>query len=67
MTIPAGIVVGEESTIAAGRLLLIDPKGEIDEKELLAFYEEMIEPTFFSWLEARKTKQKEAVSADQGE
>jgi len=51
MIIPAELKVGEESSIAAGRLMLADPRGEIDEEELLEFLEEKIEPVFWKWRE----------------
>lgn len=49
MIIPAGIDIGEESSIAANRLILADPRGEIDEKELLRFLEENVEANFWDW------------------
>jgi hypothetical protein len=54
VTYPSGIIVGEEASIAGNRLLLIDPRGEIGEDELLEFMEKHVEPAFWSWWEGRK-------------
>ena len=45
--LPAILEKGKTSTLAADRLILIDPRGEIPEKELLSFLEEFIEPNFW--------------------
>jgi len=55
MTYPGNVIVGEEASIAGNRLLLIDPRGEIDENELLEFMEKHVESAFWEWW-----KQKEA-------
>lgn len=49
VTYPGSVVVGEEATIAGDRLLLIDPRGEISEDELLEFMEKHVEPAFQTW------------------
>ena len=49
ITFPATLTVGEYSTFAGNRLLLIDPKAELSEDELLSFMEKHIEPTFWTW------------------
>jgi len=54
LIIPKPIAAGEESTIAANRLLLADPRGEIPEGDLLEFLEESLEPAFWEWWKARQ-------------
>lgn len=54
VVIPASIEKGETSTLAANRLILIDPRGEISEEALLDFLERHIEPVFWSWYEKHK-------------
>lgn len=44
MIIPAQLEIGDESTIAANRLGLVDFRGVIPEKDLLEFLESHIEP-----------------------
>ncbi len=56
VTYPSDITVGEEATLAGNRLLLIDPRGEIDEADLEEFLEKHVEPIFWKWW-----KQKEAA------
>lgn len=63
MIIPAGLEVGEESSIAANRLILADPRGEIDEKKLLKFLEKNLEPDFWEWY-SQKQKAEEAGKSD---
>jgi hypothetical protein len=55
LVLPALIEKGKVSTLAADRLILLDPRGEISENDLLEFLEEFIEPQFWPWL---KEKQK---------
>jgi len=57
LVIPAKLKVGKESTLAANRLMLVDPRGEIDENDLLDFLETFIEPIFWSWLKKISKKQ----------
>jgi len=49
LVLPAILVKGEESTLAANRLLLVDPRGEISEGDLLHFLESVVEPNFWPW------------------
>lgn len=51
LVLPVSLVKGKESTLAGNRLLLVDPRGEINESDLLAFLEKVIEPAFWPWLE----------------
>jgi len=44
LVIPAALVKGKEATLAAGRLMLVDPRGEISEAELGRLLESLIEP-----------------------
>lgn len=57
MIIPSGLEVGDESSIAANRLILVDPRGEIPENELLKFLEENIEARFWKWYESHKKEE----------
>jgi len=50
LVIPAAIEKGDNSTLAANRLILVDPRGEIPERDLLEFLETFIEPNFWPWL-----------------
>jgi len=56
LVLPAAIEKGDESTLAADRLILVDPRGEISETDLLRFLEEIIEPQFWSWF-AKRTEE----------
>jgi len=56
ITIPAGLEVGEESSIAANRIMIIDPRGKIDPEDLLEFLETHVEPIFWRWLEEKRMK-----------
>jgi len=56
IVIPSKLKAGKVATIAANRLMLIDPRGEIHEDELLQFLEKFVEPDFWSWV---KTKESE--------
>lgn len=38
------------STLAANRLLIMDPRGKIPEADLFEFLETVIEPQFWPWL-----------------
>lgn len=58
ITFPAGLEIGEESSIAANRIMVVDPRGKIDPKDLLEFLETHIEPHFWKWFEERKEKDK---------
>ena len=54
VTYPSNVLVGEEASIAGNRLLLIDPRGEISEDDLLEFMEKHVEPVFWDWWQAKK-------------
>jgi len=49
ITLPSKLTVGQYSTLAGDRLLLIDPRGEISEDDLLDFMEKHIEPNCWIW------------------
>ena len=51
VSLPASLRMGSEASIAANRLVLLDPRGEIPEDDLLDFLEEEIEPRLWPWLE----------------
>jgi len=52
--LPALVEMKEESTIAGNRLILLDPRGEISENDLLEFFEAYVEPNFWRWYEAKR-------------
>ena len=58
LVLPASIEKGEHSTLAANRLILVDPRGEISESDLLEFLETHIEPNFWPWLKKLRGNQK---------
>ena len=67
LTLPAKMETGKESTLAANRLVLVDPRGEIHESDLLEFLETFIEPKFWPWLEElrrKKSKEEEKKKED---
>ena len=49
ITIPSQLKVGENCTLAASRLVLIDPRGEISPENLEKFVETYIDPVFWEW------------------
>ena len=53
LILPAKLAKGEESTLAANRLILVDPRGKIPEGDLLEFLETFIEPNFWSWIKEK--------------
>ena len=54
-TIPWGMTIGDEVSIAAGdRLLIMDTTGEVPEDKLLQFFMEYVEPAFQRWWESQK-------------
>ena len=55
LVLPASLEKGEESTLAANRLLLVDPRGEIPESDLLEFLEAFIEPNFWPWIKEKES------------
>lgn len=54
LVLPASLEKGKESTLAANRLVLVDPRGEIDERDLLEFLETHVEPHFWSWIKNKQ-------------
>ncbi len=54
LVLPANIEKGSESTLAANRLILVDPRGEISGQDLLEFLETYIEPSFWSWIREKE-------------
>lgn len=54
LVIPAAIEKGENSTLAANRLMLVDPRGQISEQDLLEFLETFIEPNFWPWIKKKE-------------
>jgi len=54
LVLPASLQIGKTSTLAANRLLIIDPRGEIKENDLLEFLENYVEPNFWPWLKQKK-------------
>ena len=57
--IPKGIQSGREASIVGNRVLLIDPRGEIDTESLLDFFEECVEPAFWNWFVKWKDREKQ--------
>ncbi|MDO8715352.1 MAG: hypothetical protein Q7J73_00825 [Dehalococcoidales bacterium] len=62
LTYPSDITVGEEASVAGSRLLLIDPRGEIDENDLEEFLEKHVEPVFWKWWEQKKAAKRPKVA-----
>jgi len=56
IVIPANLKTGKVATIAADRLMLVDPCGKISEDDLLEFLEQYIEPEFWKWLEQKRRR-----------
>lgn len=56
VAVPSVLKIGNEASIAGNRLLLIDPRGEIDATLLLDFMEKYIEPLFWQWLATAKAE-----------
>lgn len=56
LALPATLKLGRESTLAANRVMLVDPRGEIAEGDLLEFLESEIEPRLWPWLEKTKVQ-----------
>ena len=55
VTLPQGMTIGEEVSMAAGdRLLLVDTSGEIPDYKLLQFFIDYLEPAFQSWKDSQK-------------
>lgn len=60
LVLPASIEKGKESTLAGNRLLLVDPRAEISEDDLLEFLENYIEPEFWRWFTQKRKRQEKA-------
>ena len=56
LAIPAALEIGTSSTLAADRIMLVDPQGTIDEGDLLKFLEAEIEPKIWRWLRKRDVR-----------
>ena len=56
VTIPAKIKTGETVTMAGSRLIIMDPRGEINENDLLEFLETYIEPNFWPWIKSKQVQ-----------
>jgi hypothetical protein len=50
LAIPAALEIGQSSTLAANRVMLVDPQGKIAEGDLLEFLESKVEPVLWAWL-----------------
>jgi len=61
MTYPSDVTIGEEATLAGNRLLVIDPRGEIDENDLLEFLETHVEPAFWKWWRQKEAAKQASV------
>jgi len=61
LVLPAYLEKGEKSTLAGNRLLLVDPRGEINEDDLLEFYETCVEPQFWRWIRGKQVERKETL------
>lgn len=59
LVLPAKIKKGTESTLAANRLILVDPRGEISEDDLLEFLERFVEPQFWGWVKEKEAPKNE--------
>ena len=59
ITYPHVIAIGEESTLAGNRLLVIDPQGKVPPELLLKFHEQHIEPHIHDLLQQIEKKASE--------
>lgn len=66
VTIPSKIKTGETATIAGNRLIIMDPRGEIPESDLLEFLEAYIEPNFWNWIQTKTFRKKRPQTAPRG-
>jgi hypothetical protein len=55
LILPAKLAKGKQSTLAANRLILVDPRGQIPETDLLEFLERYIEPQLWPWLQEKNS------------
>ena len=56
IVIPKNLKVGKFVTIAADRLMIVDPRGTIAEEDLLEFLERYVEPCLWPWLKEREAR-----------
>ena len=56
VVLPASLQKGKTSTLAANRIIILDPRGLISEDLLLEFLEEILEPLFWPWLQKKKAE-----------
>jgi hypothetical protein len=61
VVVPYDLIMGDEATVAAGRLMLVDPRGEISEQELGRLLEELIEPALYGRVGGRAKRPKEVA------
>ena len=54
VTIPSTLQTGEKCTLAASRLIIIDPRGEIPPEKLEEFLEKVVDPIFWKWYQDLK-------------
>jgi len=62
ISLPSALEKGVVSTLAANRIMIVDPRGQISESDLLEFLEE-IEPQLWSWLEKKESSGKQPSEA----
>ena len=61
MTYPSDVTVGDEATVAGNRLLIVDPRGEIDENDLAEFLEKHVEPVFWKWWQQKEAARRPSI------
>ncbi len=54
ITLPAALVKGDYTTLAANRVVLMDATGRIAEGDLLRFLEDEVEPRLWKWLKDKE-------------
>ena len=54
ITLPALLTFGKTATLAANRIVVLDPRGEIPEDQLLKLLEEQIDPKLWLPLSASR-------------
>ena len=60
IVIPCRLKAGQTATMAANRLMIVDPRGEISEDDLLQFLETFVEPEFWPWLKSKESHKHES-------
>ena len=66
ISLPSKLMIGKIATLAADRLILVDPRGEITDIELLKFMEKYIEPNLWSWVKEREQPSRESFPPSEG-